>query len=236
MAEGGEKGESVCPGGRAASPCDPRDLGSCFPAQAASCIDAETLSPPPRRSRLPCPQGFGEAIRRAAEAPSPATQGSTPQCPGSESPAPPPPPHPPRARRRGRPTLQPWGPPRPRDCGLGPSPGPGSAKPPAAPAQFPKAARSSVHRGLRRPPAWPPAPGPGRPARCRARPPPARLLPRGAARSLRARAVPAVPAAGRSAGGRTARGGGRAGAPARAGAGARARARAPPAGRPASAQ
>lgn len=110
----------------------------------------------------------------------------------------------PKARRPrlipARPAASP-GPLRPHARGLGPPPGPGSAQPPPPPPGSGRRSRVAADSAPRTPGPRPPAPGP---ARRRARPPPARLLPRGAARSLRARrrAVPAVPAVPAAAGAR----------------------------------
>lgn len=121
------------------------------------------MSPPPPRSRLSRPQSRGGS--------SSCVRGATPQSPGSRSwtSAPSPPPQSQRFGRRWCPTLQPRGPRRPRDCGLGPPPGPGSANPPGTPARFPRAPRASVQ------PQPPPTPaGPQPPAA----PPAAARVPR----------------------------------------------------------
>lgn len=205
MAEGGEKGESVCPGGRPASPCNPRDLASCFPAQAASCIDAETLSPPPPRSRLPCPQGFGEAIRRAAEDPSPATQGATPQSPGSESPAPPPPP-PPQPPEPGAASARPCNPgarrvPATAASALVPGPAPQSHPPPPPGSRKPLARRCTAASADPRPGPRPPAPA-APPAAARVPRRPASYLAGPPAASERALSPPSPRRAGARAGAR----------------------------------
>ena len=158
----------LCLWGEGSFPLRPSGPGFTFPSPGSQLYRRGDPQPPSpqiapstsARFRRGDPQSRGSSISC-----DPGSDTAEPRFPkpGAAAPAPSP-----RARRRGCPTLQPRGPPRPRDCGLGPRPGPGSAKPPAAPARFPKAARAS---GQPRPPPTPGlAPGP--------RPRPPRPLPR----------------------------------------------------------